>query len=278
MILRYAIVLAVVVILALFARWAFLPARHLPGNRARHLRLRLHLRLHPGKGFAPAFTLCAAVRARLAGAFRAARPDSAPPSRPRVPPRPRARPSVLLGPGAAPGARLQIPLGARSRDRAAKACSVRRPRSPVSRPALPRPVIAATPWPSQDVKLTAPVRSLREPVHVFDPQGISSVPSTFCSSPGEGSEGTATRVRARGFVRVAVSQKGVGGGTVPRKATKTARFLDLAAERHGPLASIPLSRVAAISAALAPQVALNPGAARAALRKAILAAQNGDSR
>jgi hypothetical protein len=49
MILRYAIVLAVVVILALFARWAFLPARHLPGNRARHLRLRLHLRLHPGK-------------------------------------------------------------------------------------------------------------------------------------------------------------------------------------------------------------------------------------
>jgi len=71
---------------------------------------------------------------------------------------------------------------------------------------------------------------------------------------------------------------GRGGGTVPRKATKTARFLDLAAERHGPLASIPLSRVAAISAALAPQVALNPGAARAALRKAILAAQNGDSR
>ena len=43
MILRYAIVLAVVVILALFARWALLPARHLPGNRARHLRLRLHL-------------------------------------------------------------------------------------------------------------------------------------------------------------------------------------------------------------------------------------------
>ena len=68
------------------------------------------------------------------------------------------------------------------------------------------------------------------------------------------------------------------GRTVPRKATKTARFLDLVAERHGPLASIPLSRVAAICAALAPQVALNPGAARAALRKAVLAAQNGDSR
>ena len=61
MILRYAIVLvvllAVVLGLAAFAAWAFLPARHLPGNRARHLRLRLHLRLHPGKGFAPACTL-----------------------------------------------------------------------------------------------------------------------------------------------------------------------------------------------------------------------------
>ena len=65
-------------------------------------------------------------------------------------------------------------------------------------------------------------------------------------------------------------------GTVPRKATKTARFLSLVTERHGPLAAIPLSRVAAISAALAPAADLNPGAARAALRKAVLAARNGD--
>src|SRR5207248_8014641 len=64
----------------------------------------------------------------------------------------------------------------------------------------------------------------------------------------------------------------------PRKATKTARFLDLVTERHGPLASIPLNRVAGISADLAPQLDLNPGAARTALRKAILAARNGDLR
>jgi len=67
-----------------------------------------------------------------------------------------------------------------------------------------------------------------------------------------------------------------GIGTVPRKATKTARFLSLVTERHGPLAAIPLDRVAAISAALAPAADLNPGAARAALRKAVLAARNGD--
>ena len=63
--------------------------------------------------------------------------------------------------------------------------------------------------------------------------------------------------------------------TVPRKATKTARFLSLVTERNGPLAAIPLDRVAPISAALAPAAGLNTGAARAALRKAVLAAQNG---
>jgi len=64
----------------------------------------------------------------------------------------------------------------------------------------------------------------------------------------------------------------------PRKATKTARFLDLVTERNGSLASIPLARVAGITADLAPQVDLNAGAARTALRKAILAARNGDPR
>ena len=71
-------------------------------------------------------------------------------------------------------------------------------------------------------------------------------------------------------------QPGQGPGTVPRKVTKTARFLSLVTERHGPLAAIPLDRVAGISAALAPAAGLNPGAARAALRKAVLSARNGD--
>jgi Protein of unknown function (DUF2637) len=74
----------------------------------------------------------------------------------------------------------------------------------------------------------------------------------------------------------AQAQPGQGGGTVPRKATKTARFLSLVTERHGPLASIPLNRISQVSAALAPAADLNPGAARAALRKAVLSARNGD--
>ena len=58
MIIKLAIALAVVLTVAAFTAWAFLPGRHLPGgHRARHLRVRLHLRLHPGKGFAHLFTL-----------------------------------------------------------------------------------------------------------------------------------------------------------------------------------------------------------------------------
>jgi len=63
-----------------------------------------------------------------------------------------------------------------------------------------------------------------------------------------------------------------------RGQTKTSRFLSLVAERHGPLASVPLDRVASISTALAPQADLNTGAARTALRRAVLAAQNGTPR
>ena len=57
MMLKYVIALVIVIVLAAAFAWAFLPTRHLPGNRARHLRIRLHLRLHPGKGFAHLFSL-----------------------------------------------------------------------------------------------------------------------------------------------------------------------------------------------------------------------------
>jgi hypothetical protein len=63
-----------------------------------------------------------------------------------------------------------------------------------------------------------------------------------------------------------------------RPGTKTARFLSLVTEQHGPLAGIPLGSVGRISAQAAPQAGLHPGTARAALRRAVLTAQNGDPR
>jgi len=57
-----------------------------------------------------------------------------------------------------------------------------------------------------------------------------------------------------------------------RGDTKSARFLALVTEHHGPLAAIPLDKAAKIAAALAPQVDLNTGTARTVLRRAVLAA------
>jgi len=67
-------------------------------------------------------------------------------------------------------------------------------------------------------------------------------------------------------------------GSTARDGTKTARFLALVIEQHGPLAAIPVPAVSRISAAVAPEVGLNAGAARTALRRAVLAAQDGGVR
>jgi hypothetical protein len=63
-------------------------------------------------------------------------------------------------------------------------------------------------------------------------------------------------------------------GRIPRGGeTKTARFLALVTEKHGPLAGIPVASVARICAVSAPLVGLNTGSARKALRRAVLFAQ-----
>lgn len=59
--------------------------------------------------------------------------------------------------------------------------------------------------------------------------------------------------------------------------TKTQRFLSLVAERYGPLSSLSITNVSKVCAELAPEVDLNAGAARTALRRHVLAAQNGNS-
>ena len=76
----------------------------------------------------------------------------------------------------------------------------------------PGPVIATTTKP--DIyALTSAVRAELGPVHVFNPQHIGSVPSTFCWSPVEGCEDPATAIRRADAFAFAVSQKGVEDGT-----------------------------------------------------------------
>jgi hypothetical protein len=58
-----------------------------------------------------------------------------------------------------------------------------------------------------------------------------------------------------------------------RPGSKTSRFLALVTDRYGPLAQFPLADVSRVSTELAPEVDLDPGAARTALRRHVLAAQ-----
>jgi hypothetical protein len=57
--------------------------------------------------------------------------------------------------------------------------------------------------------------------------------------------------------------------------TKTERFIELVVDRYGPLAQFQVGNVSRVCTELAPEVQLDPGAARTALRRHVLAAQNG---
>ena len=63
-------------------------------------------------------------------------------------------------------------------------------------------------------------------------------------------------------------------GRRSRPETKTARFLALVADRHGPLDAFPLANVSRVSTEVAPEIGLDPGAARTALRRHVQALQN----
>ncbi|HEX5290591.1 MAG TPA: TraM recognition domain-containing protein [Streptosporangiaceae bacterium] len=207
MIIKLAILLVVVLIVAVFAAWAFLPARHLPGHRARHLRIRLHLRLHPGKGFAHAFSLHLRW-SRFAVLRRSRR------IRPALPLRYRfldpGEHSVFLG-RAHYRHGLRVPLE--------EHLLVMAPPRTFKTAFLadvimeyPGPVIATSTKP--DVyALTSAVRAQSGPVQVFNPQHIGGVPSTFCWSPVDGCQDPATAIRRADAFAFAVSQKGVEDGT-----------------------------------------------------------------
>ena len=207
MIIKLAILLAIVLIVAAFAAWAFLPARHLPGNRARHLRIRLHLRLHPGKGFAHVFSLWLRW-GRMAALRRSAR------IRPALPLRYRLIDSrehaVFLG-RAHYRHRLHVPF----EEHLLVMAPPRTYKTAFLADVILRysgPVIATTTKP--DIyALTSAVRAELGPVHVFNPQHIGGVPSTFCWSPIEGCEDPATAIRRADAFAFAVSQKGVEDGS-----------------------------------------------------------------
>ena len=207
MIAKYALALLVVILLAAAFAWAFLPARYLPGNRARHLRIRLHLRLHPGKGFAHLLGLWLRW-SRLAALRRSGRIRPSLPLWYRIA-EPRQH-SVFLG-RAHYRHKLQVPLEEHllvmSPPRMLKTAFLA---DAILR--YPGPVIATSTKPDI-LALTAAVRAGLGPVHVFNPQHIGGVASTFRWDPVAGCEDPATAIRRADAFTFAVPQKGVEDGT-----------------------------------------------------------------
>ena len=202
-----AIALAVFLVVAGLVRWALVPGGQLPGNRVRYAKVRLHLRLHPGRGYATVFELW--LRWGRFAAFRKSgrvRQSLNPWQRARHP----GEHSVFAG-RAHYRHCLRVPLEEhvlvmappRTFKTAFLADVILR---------YPGPVISTTT--KADVfQLTSGIRSGRGPVHVFNPQSIGAVPSTFRWSPVEGCQEPATAIRRADAFAHAVSQKGVEDGT-----------------------------------------------------------------
>jgi type IV secretory pathway TraG/TraD family ATPase VirD4 len=203
----YPVTVAVVLLVLAFATWAFLPAKYLPGNRTRHLRIRLHLRLHPGKGFATVFSLWLRW-GRLAALRRSGRIRRSLPLWVRAC-WPGAH-SVFLGRGHySHGLRIPVEehIIAVAPPRTYKTAFLA---DVILR--YPGPVIATT-TKADIFALTSGVRYQHGPVHVFNPQHIGGVLSTFAWSPVDGCQDPATAIRRADAFAHSVSQKGVEDGS-----------------------------------------------------------------
>jgi hypothetical protein len=71
------------------------------------------------------------------------------------------------------------------------------------------------------------------------------------------------------------ARKGKASPRGPRGSSKSAALIKAVIDKYGPLAQFPLDRVSPVCTELAPEVGMDPGWARTALRKAVLAAHEG---
>jgi type IV secretory pathway TraG/TraD family ATPase VirD4 len=199
--------LVLLLILAIIVKaliWAFIPHRVLPGNRVRHNRMRLRFRLHPGRGHATVFELWLRW-GRLAALRRSGRSRRSMSLWQRIRAGWRAY-SVLIG-RAHYRHGVRIPLEEH-------ALVMAPPRTGktgwLARVILhyPGPVVSTTT--KADVfELTSGVRSTGgRPVHVFNPQGIGHVPSTFTWNPVEGCQDPAVAIRRADGFAYAVNMEG----------------------------------------------------------------------
>jgi type IV secretion system protein VirD4 len=183
-------------------RWCFLPHSRLPRFRVRYTRLRLRLRLHPGRGHATAAELH--FRWGRLAAFRHSRRSRRSLTVWRRLTQPDEH-SLLLG-RAHYGHRLRIPV----EQHALIMAPPRTGKTGLLAKIIlryPGPVVSTTT--KADVfALTSGIRARRGPVHVFNPQDIGGVPSTFRWNPLDGCADEAVAIRRADAFANAVSLSG----------------------------------------------------------------------
>ena len=236
---KIALLLAIALILLAIAKWAyfpFIPHRWLPRHRVRYLRLRLRLRLHPGAGHASIgelwlrwgrlamFRHSGRTRPGLSFWLRALGGSPAC--------------SILIGRAHYRHA-LRLPLDEHavvtSPPRAGKTGWLS---SVILR--YPGAVVSTTT--KHDVfALTSGIRALRGPVQVFNPQSVGGVPSTFRWNPIGGCQDPATAIRRADAFAYSVSQQGVEDSTF--WASKASDYLR-AYFHAGALAGLDLTSIA----------------------------------
>ena len=194
------LVVALLILAAL--RWALVPHGRVPHFRVRYMRTRLHLRLHPGRGHATALELwlrwgrfaafrrSGRSRRSLTAWQRMRHPDLH---------------SLVLG-RAHYGHSLRVPV----EEHLLVMAPPRQGKTGLLARIIlhyPGPVVSTTT--KHDVfELTSGIRSQLGPVHVFNPQRIGGVPSTFRWNPIDGCDDPAVAIRrADGFAN-AVSMSG----------------------------------------------------------------------
>ena len=172
------LVVALLILAAL--RWALVPHGRVPHFRVRYMRTRLHLRLHPGRGHATALELW--LRWGRFAAFRRSgrsRRSLTVWQRMRHPD----LHSLVLG-RAHYGHSLRVPV----EEHLLVMAPPRQGKTGLLARIIlhyPGPVVSTTT--KHDVfELTSGIRSQLGPVHVFNPQRIGGVPSTFRWNPIDG--------------------------------------------------------------------------------------------
>lgn len=204
----YLLMCALCTLTFLYICWASWPQRHLPGNRVRRIKTRLHLRAHPGRGFATLFELwCFWSKTAMFLHSKRARNDLSFWQRLRHP----KEHSVFIGRAHYRHAlRILAELHTLilSPPRMGKTAWLARMMLRYPGP------LACTSIKDDLFRYTSGIRQRKGNIHVFNPQRIGGpeVPSTFAFNPVHGCQDKQVAIRRAQVLINAVETKGMKDG------------------------------------------------------------------